>query len=196
MKTTTNKIFHWAFIGMTVLALAGCGSSNTQQKPTTDERSRIIDNTEFTMRIPREWDVIEAKDFTSDVPEETVLVVRNNVKNDNFTANVNVVRRDLQSTKETLEYAKEVINRQKTGLLNYKESKRDVLKIKIGDKETDSYLVNFEGKKDPQSDLVTFVQAYGVKGTKGYIITGSYTAQESGNNKNTVEEIVKSLSLK
>lgn len=197
MKTTSKKIFHLALTALTLVALAGCGGSGGQQTaPTTDDRSRVIENPEFTMRIPREWDVIESKDFTSEVPPETILVMRNNVKNDNFTANVNVVRRDLQTTKETLEYAKEVINRQKTGLLNYKESKRDVTKMKVGDKEVDSYIVTFEGKKDAQSDLIVFVQTYAVKGTRGYIVTGSYAPQESGDNKNTVEEIIKSFSLK
>lgn len=197
MKTTTKKLLGVSIIIMaTVFALSGCGSSGTQQKPTTDERSRVIDNAEFTMRIPREWDVIEAKDFTADVPPETTMVVRNNVKNEDFTANVNIIRRSLQTTKETLEYAKEVINRQKSGLLNYKETKRDVSKMKIGDKTVDSYVVTFEGKKDAESDLVRFVQTYAVKGNMGYIVTGSYSLKESGDNMNTVEEIVKSFSLK
>ncbi len=196
MQTTTKKILGISIMMVTVLALSGCGNSSTQQKPTTDERSRVIDNAEFTMRIPREWDVIEAKDFTADVPAETTMVVRNNVKNEDFTANVNVIRRSLQTTKETLEYAKEVINRQKSGLLNYKETKRDVSKMKIGDKTVDSYVVTFEGKKDAESDLVRFVQTYAVKGNMGYIVTGSYSLKESGDNMNTVEEIVKSFSLK
>lgn len=194
--TTRKKILNFSLIALTVLALAGCGNSGTQTKTTTDERSKDLDYPEYTMRIAREWDVIEAKDFTADVPQETALVVRNNVKNEDFTANVNILRRNLQTTKETLEYAKEVINRQKSGLLNYKEDKRDVSKMNIGDKKVDSYVVTFEGKKDAQSDLIKFVQTYAVKGNYGYIVTGSYSLKESGDNMNTVEEIVKSFSLK
>lgn len=196
MRTPTKKILRFSLIALTVFSLAGCGSSSTSKPTATDDRSRVIDNPEFTLRIPREWDVIESKDFTSDVPQETVLVLRNNVKNDDFTANVNVVRRSLQKNQETLEYAKEVINRQKSGLLNYKEDKRDVSKMKIGDKQFDTYIVTFEGKKDVQSDLVKFEQTYAVKGTLGYIITGAYSMKESNDNINTVDEIVKSFALK
>jgi len=196
MQTTTNKILRFSLIAITVASLTGCGGSGTQTKAPTDERSRIIDNTEFNLRVPTAWEVIESKDFTNDVPKETLLVIRNNVKNDTFTANVNVIRKDLQTTEETLEYAKEVLNRQKSGLLNYKEYKRDVVKMKIGDKQVDGYIVTFEGKKDPQSDLIIFVQTYAVKGNRGYIVTGSYTPQESGDIKNTAEEVVKSFTLK
>lgn len=196
MKTTTKKILNFSLIALTVFSLSGCGSSSNTKTPATDDRSRIIDNPEFTLRIPREWDVIESKDFTSDVPQETVLVVRNNVKNDDFTANVNIVRRNLQNSQETLEYAKEVINRQKSGLINYKENKRDVAKMKIGDKQFDTYIVSFEGKKDASSQLVKFEQTYAVKGTMGYIITGAYSTKESGDNINTVDEVVKSFALK
>src|SRR5262249_2581887 len=140
--------------------------------------------------------VIEPKDFTSDVPPETVLVVRNNVKNENFTANVNIIRRNLQNTQATLDYAKEVINRQKSGLLNYKEDKRDTSKMTIGNTQVDSYLVTFEGQKDAQSDLINFYQTYAVKGNFAYIITGAYSPKETGDNINTVQTIVKSFALK
>lgn len=183
-------------ITLTLAVLTGCGTPTTQQQATPDEKSRIIDTPEYTLRIPREWDVIESKDFTSDVPQETALVVRNNVKNETFTANVNIIRRNLQTTQETLDYAKEVINRQKTGLLNYKEDKRDVSKMTIGGKQVDSYVVTFEGKKDAQSDQLKFVQTYAVKGTFGYIVTGSYSLQETSDNMNAVETIVKSFLLK
>ena len=81
MYSSTQKFLKISIIALTALSLAGCGGSGTQQKPTSDERSRVIENTEYTMRIPREWDTIESKDFTSDVPQETAIVVRNNVKN-------------------------------------------------------------------------------------------------------------------
>lgn len=196
MKTSTKKLLGVTLITLTLAALTGCGTSTTQQQATPDEKSRIIDTPEYTLRIPREWSVIEPKDFTSDVPQETALVVRNNVKNETFTANVNIIRRSLQTTQETLDYAKEVINRQKTGLLNYKEDKRDVSKMTIGGKQVDSYVVTFEGKKDAQSDQLKFVQTYAVKGTYGYIVTGSYSLQETSDNMNAVETIVKSFSLK
>ncbi len=196
MKTTTKKLLQISLITFSVLALAGCGGSTNQQNATTNNQSRIIDNPEFNLTIPREWDVIESKNFTSDVPPETALVVRNNVKNDTFTANVNVIRRTIQNSVESLEYAKEVINRQKTGLVNYKEDKQDLVKVKIAGKDVDTYIETFEGKKDAQSDLLVFYQTYAVKGNYAYIVTGSYSPKETTDNINVVQAIVKSFSLK
>ncbi len=193
---TTKKLFNFSILAFTVIALSGCGGSSTQQQTAANNQSRVIDNTEFTMTIPREWDVIESKDFTSDVPPETIIVVRNNVKNENFTANVNIVRRNLQATEASLDFAKEVINRQKTGLLNYKEDKNETAKIQIAGKPNDTYLETFEGKKDAQSDLIDFYQTYAVKGNYAYIVTGSYSPQETNDNINTVQTIVKSFTLK
>lgn len=185
---------------LTPFVLAGCfnlgGGTTTTPKVTTDERFRTLDDPAFKIVIPREWDVIEKKDFTSEVPQETLLVLRNNVKNEDFTANANVVRRDLQTTKETLEYAKEVINREKTGLYNYKELQRNTVKILIGDKSVDTYSISFEGAKDPASPVLRFFQTYAVKDKFAYIVTGAVSTKENDNNIKTVQDIVKSFSLK
>ena len=183
---------------MPMLFLSGCFNFNQEKdkKLPTDERSRIIEHSDFTMKIPREWDVIEPKDFTSEVPQNTLMVLRNNVKNENFTANVNILKNNLQLPKETLEYAKEVINRQKNGLYNYKETKKDLVKIQIGNKKYDTYIVYFEGKKSPESELAKFVQTFGVKGNFAYIVTGAVSPNENSNTVNVVEDIVKTFVLK
>ncbi len=181
-----------------LLFLSGCFNFNQEKtkKPATDERSRIIEHSEFTLKIPREWDSIEPKDFTNEVPQNTLMVLRNNVKNENFTANVNILKNNLQIPKETLEYAKEVINRQKNGLYNYKETKRDLVKTQIGEKKFDTYMVYFEGKKSPESEMVKFIQTFGVKANFAYIVTGAVSPNENSNTVNVVEEIVKTFALK
>ncbi len=124
-----KRILTVASLLLLSLTLTGCFNSGTTPTPTTttNEKTRIINDAkyDFTLVIPREWDVIESKDFTSDVPSETVIVFRNNIKNEDFTANVNIVKNILQTPRETLDYAKQVLNRQTSGLYNYKESKRD-----------------------------------------------------------------------
>ncbi len=186
-----------------ILVISGCfnfGSNpgTTTSKPTANDRIRTIDDLkyDFTIQLPREWDVIEKKDFTADVPPETVVVFRNNIKNEDFTANVSIIRTELQTPKETLEYAKEVINRQKNGLYNYKETKRDLVKIQIGDKNVDTYLTYFEAKKDPGNDVVKFMQTYAVKNNAAYIALGAMSTKENDNNAKTVEDIIKSWKLK
>ena len=184
------------FITISIFALSGCGSSTNTTKTPVDERSRLIDNTEFSVKIPREWDVIEPKDFTSDVPSETLIVFRNNVKNENFTVNVNIIKKNLQKPQDTLEFAKEVINRQKNGLLNYQQSKQDLTKMTVAGKQVDSYTMLFQAKKDVQSDSINFFQTYATKGNFGYIITGSYAGGETSDNINIAQTIVKSFGLK
>lgn len=186
-------------VALTILVLGGCSSgSTTTPKTSDDDKTRIIDNAQydFNVRIPREWDVIEAKDFTSEVPKQTVIVFRNNVKNEDFTANVNVIRNTLQTPRETLDYAKQVLNRQKGGLYNYRETARDLVQVSITGKKVDTYLTHFEAKKDPASELTKFVQTYAVKGSEAYIVTGSLSPKENTNNANTVDEIVKSFTIK
>ena len=192
----SKRVFTFSLIALSAIALAGCGGGNKTSAPATDEKSRIVETTEFSAKIPREWDVIEAKDFSSDVQKETVLIFRNNVKNENFTANVNVVKKNLQKTEESLDFARATINRQKNGLLNYKQTKQDLTKMTITGKQFDSYTTSFEAKKDEQSDLVNFFQTYAVKGNSGYIFTGSYSTNESSANVTAVQDIVKSFSLK
>ncbi len=181
-----------------MLVMTGCSFGGTTPKISDDDKTRLIDATQydFTIRIPREWDVIEAKDFTKEVVPETVIVFRNNVKNEDFTANVNVVRKTLMDTRETLDYAKMVLNRQKGGLYNYRETSRDLIQIAIGGKKVDTYFTTFEAKKDPSSSLTKFVQTYAVKGTEAYIVTGSMSPKENQNNINAVEDIVRSFSVK
>lgn len=193
LKKTTPII-----ILVCTLILGGCFSftQKPETKAPTDERSRLIENSEFSVRIPREWDIIEPKDFTSEVPQNTLMVFRNNVKNENFTANVNILKNNLLTEKTTLEYAKEIINRQKTGLYNYAEIKRDLVKIQTGDKKVDTYLIKFAGKKSAESEMANFIQIYAAKGNFAYIVTGALSPKETSNAASIIEEIIKSFGVK
>lgn len=179
-----------------VLILSGCASSNQNQRVTTDERTRIVENSEFGVRIPREWDVIEPKDFTSEVPRETQLVFLNNIKNEDYTATVNITKNVLLEPKVTLDYAKEKINQAKQSLYNFKEIKRDVVKIPVGGQEIDTYIITYEGKQAPDQILGRFNQTFAVKDKSAYIITGTYSTVENANTIAAVEDMIKSFSLK
>jgi hypothetical protein len=194
-----KKYFLLGLFVFSFISLWGCSlGGGTTPTVTTDERIRTIDDPQydFTVRIPREWDVIERKDFAAEVPKETVIVFRNNIKNENFTANVSVLRHSLQKPQSTLDFAKLILNRQRTGLYNYKETRRDLVKTKIGGKEVDTYVTYFEAKKDPASPLARFIQTYVVKDNSAYIALGAFSPEENSNNVKTVEDIVKSFKLR
>lgn len=199
MKINPKQIIRILLPIITIFVLSGCfdlgGSKPAETKP-IDERSLLYETSEFSITIPKTWEVIEKKDFTSDVPAETVVVFRNNVKNENFTANVVVVKNNLLEPIVTLEYAKMVKNRQKAGLIDYKESRQDESKITIGTTEEPTYFNLFEAKKSAQDKLVRYLQTYAVKGNSAYIITGAVLPTENDATVKTIEDTVKTFKLK
>jgi hypothetical protein len=199
MKINSRHFILTASI-LSLLILSGClnfgGDSSGEPAKTANENTITYDTGEFSIVVPKDWEIIESKDFTSEVPNETVVVFRNNVKNENFTANVNIVRNALQEPVSTLDYAKMVLNREKNGLYNYKESRRDSVKISIGGTETDTFFVLFEAKKSADDKNIRYLQTYGVKGDSAYIVTGAASPQEDANMIKTIEDTVKSFKLK
>lgn len=180
-----------------MLSFSGCfnfGGSDSSK--TTDENATTYTTNAFFINVPKAWDIIEKDDFTMDVPPETQVVFRNNVKNETFTANVIIIQNLIQTPLPSLEYAKMVYNRQSTGLYDFKEINKNVVKIKIGDKEEQTNFLSFEAKKGPSEKLIRYLQTYAVKDNNAYIVTGAISPQENANTVKFVEDIVKSFNLK
>lgn len=181
-----------------LLTLSGCfsldgsGSTPTDNNP-AGAQSRTYNNNQFSFAFPSSWDVIEPKDFTSDIPRETQVVVRNNIKNDTFTANINIVKNDLQTDKSSLDYAKEILNRQKTGLLDYKETKRELIKLPIGGQDQETYYVEFDARLNATDPVTRFIQTYAVKDRAGFIMMASYSQQENTTVIDQLQKMVKSF---
>ncbi len=194
------KTAHYILVAsaLSIFTLSGCfsfGDSSQTPKP-ADETTVLYETGQFSIRIPKSWEVIDSKDFTSEVPRETVVVFRNNVKNENFTANINIVRNELQEPISTLDYAKMVLNRQKTGLYNYKESRREDTSMTIGGAATSTFFTLFEAKKTTDDKSVRYLQTYGVKAEYAYIVTGAVSPSENENMVKTMEDTIKSFQLK
>jgi hypothetical protein len=180
-----------------LLTLSGCFSLDGGTAPvdTTQgsSQSRTYNNNQFSFVFPGSWDVIEPKDFTSDIPRETQVVIRNNIKNDTFTANINIVKNDLQTDKSSLDYAKEILNRQKTGLLDYKETKRELIKLPIGGQDQETYYVEFDARLNATDPITRFIQTYAVKDRGGFIMMASYSQQESTTVIDQLQKMVRSF---
>jgi hypothetical protein len=184
------------------LLFAGClnpGPSTNNQPPANQENStetRVFNNNEFSLNFPASWDVIQAKDFTSDIPSETQVVIRNNIKNEDFTANINVIKHSFQnSAKNSLDYGQEILNRQKSGLLNYRETKKEIVKRNIGGQQVDTYLVEFEAKLNQTDPILKFVQTFATKDNNGYTALGSYSQLENSIVINQVNQTVQSFQV-
>lgn len=181
-----------------LFSLGGCfnfGEDTSSGGGQSEEGYTTYKTEEFSIMVPEKWEVINENEFTTDVPEVTVAVFRNNVKNETFTANVNIVMKKLQEPADTMEYAKMVVNRQSSGLVNYKELAKETVQMWIEGKETATLLNRFEAKKTAEDNTVRYVQTYGVKGDNAFIVTGSFAPQESESVLQTVEKIVKSFRL-
>lgn len=201
MNKFQSRKFKFAVIATTaIFTFSGCfnlgGSTTGTGSKTIDEKSKLYETNAFSIIIPKDWEIIEKDSFTSEVPQETVVVFRNNVKNETFTANVNIVQNNLQQPTSSVEYSKLVNNRQKSGLFDYKETKKDNTKVKIGDKDEDTVLLAFEAKKSTDEKIVRYIQTYAVKGNSAFIITGAISPQENDSTVKTVEDMVKSIVLK
>jgi len=94
-----------------------------------------------------------------------------------------------------LDYAKEILNREKDGLLDYKETKRDLVKIKIAGNDIETYNVEYEARLAQTDPLVHFIQSFAVKNKAGYIILGSSSLQENSTVVNKVSDIIKSFKI-
>ena len=190
-----NKFIKFSLLFLIIISIGGCfsfGGDSDQEQP-AEEGYTTYRTDNFSIDVPSKWDVINQDEFTSDVPEVTVVVFRNNVKNETFTANVNIVARKLQEPIDSLEYAKMVVNRQSSGLIDYRELSKEEVKISGG--ETDTLLTIFEARKNADDNLVKYIQTYGVRGDTALIVTGAVSPQESESVVQTIEKIVKSFSL-
>ncbi len=194
-----KKIGFISFLFVTLLSFSGCFNffgEEESQEGLPDATSSTYQQNDFSLTVPSSWEVIDKNDFTSDVPDETVVVFRNNVKNETFTANVVVVQRTLQSSVDSLEYANLVNNRQKSGLIDYRELSKEQITLGIGEGEESTYFTKFEARKATNEPLIRYQQLYGVSGSLAYIVTGASSEQENDSTVQTIETIVRSFRLK
>lgn len=193
-----KKLSTVLLITLSLLSLSGCFNFFEEEPQQTDSSltSSTYQTTDFSINIPADWEVIDQNDFTSDVPPETLVVFRNNVKNETFTANVNIVQRDLQESVSSLEYANLVNNRQKSGLVDYNETHKETILLPSGDQQVDSYFTAFGARKSTSEPLIRYVQTYGVRGNSAFIVTGAFSPQENDVTSQSVEDIIRSFQLK
>ena len=80
-------------------------------------------------------------------------------------------------------------------MLNFQETKRELTKINIAGTDTETYTAEFTARLTQHDPLIHFVQTFGIKGTSGYIILGSYSLQENTTVVNKIKNIIKSFKL-
>ncbi|EKD63563.1 MAG: hypothetical protein ACD_51C00257G0001 [uncultured bacterium] len=94
------------------------------------------------------------------------------------------------------DYALEMLQFHSESLIDYKLLEQQEIEIEIDGQPTPTYLNYFEGRNSTTSDLLKFVQVYGVEDGFGFIATGSFLPDEDEFAIDNCVYMVKSLELK
>jgi len=183
--------------------LSGCFGASDETKPSDKkiEGFHAYSTGEFSMQIPDEWEILTPEKFQSNVPKNTLIAFRNNIKDEKFTANVVVIKNELQQEQEisTLDYAKSLRQKVSQDLSAYGEVAVEQVKVFVGGKENETVFLYVLGREQPDSELKKFIQISAVKGKTAYIAIGSMLPTENETNITLTDKIVtmiKSFELK
>lgn len=179
-----------------ILLLSACGNDTKdpdQIKKEAEAAGKIIyDTDEFSLQIPKDWEVIEKSSYPSNVPPEIVVGLRNNIKSDIFTANLTIAKKGLAEEILTRDFAKSSLATIKKSLMGFTLISEN--EGKIG--ELNTYLMEVEGKKTSSEPIIRFKQLYIVNNSSGYTVTASYLPTEDESVVNALKEMLESFALK
>lgn len=195
MKNILSKRFSIGVLLVLTLSLSGCfGSSAVSSGPATGYHTYGIDD--ISLNIPDEWEVITASEFTSGVPPQTVIAFRSNIKNPIFTPNVTIARTPVNETTLTLDYAKSLKHRIETSLVSYVDSGSEAVAVLAGGAPVDTLMIKSQGAERPQGDIKYFVHIPVIRNGFAYTIVGTSLANADDAEKEKIEIIAKSFSVK
>lgn len=198
--TMTKKLRLLSLIILTPLLLSACSgddSGDSDDQSTVPAGKALYETSAFTLIVPENWEKIEEADFNSNVPDSAVVGFRNNEKNEVFTANLNVTHTFLGEDVASKDFAKSTVAKVKTSLVGFQEnSTRDYLIPKGKNETIDTYMIEFEGKRNASAPIVRFRQIYAVDSKNAYAVTAAYLVTEDENVVNALSEMLDSFTLK
>lgn len=172
------------------LLLTGCFSSDEE----SDNGTNNYQAADFSINVPDEWAVIESSDFTSNISAQTAVAFRSNFRSEVFTANLNVLIKDLgEENISASDYAKSSLSKIRSSLLNFQEIASE--EVSLGEAETPGYRMSFSGKTGPSQPIIQFEQLYVTDENLGFQITGAHLPDENESVVKQIEEMLDSFSL-
>lgn len=175
--------------------LTACSSDESGDSVAT-ENTKTYEGSNFTVKLPLDWEVIEPVDFTSAFPAQTQVAFLNNVQHEVYTANANVTVRAVEEGTVTADFAKNMLGNAKSSLLEFVEIGNSEKIVMQGENEISGIIYEFQGKKSASNSIVTFRELYLVIGDQGIIFTASHLPDESENVVNQLNEMLDSFALK
>ncbi|NCS68183.1 hypothetical protein COW94_03655 [Candidatus Peregrinibacteria bacterium CG22_combo_CG10-13_8_21_14_all_44_10] len=177
-----------------LLIISGCGSTDTSDSTADNPLYYTYSASSFALEVPNDWETISQ--FTSDYPQNTLVAFRNNLKDLSFIANVNIVANAVNKGMNNGDYALEMLQTHSENLIDYRLIEKQEIEILINEQSTPTYLNYFEGRNSVDSDILEFVQVYGVNNQIGYIVTATFLPEEDNFIVENAVHVVKSLELK
>lgn len=165
------KKFFVALIALSLLVF-GCTGGESITAPNDEIDTNLFDvyqTNDFAIGYPKGWKLKD--DFTSDLTQATEVAFVSHVKEFFFTPTVSVSMREVTSGVKTLDFAKVVMAQNEKSLLNF--NLVDSADFALPNIDA-SVLNTFQGKVQPEGDLVEYFQTYAISGTKAFIITGAH----------------------
>ena len=182
-------------LSITSLFLTGCfGSSPTEELLSISEIQYA--QSDFTIKIDKNWETIEEPSFTSGVPKSTKVVFRNNLHNEIFTANINISKISINDNSNAQDFALNSLEESRKKLTSFTEISSEEFKVPYLDSYLPAHRIVFQGKEEPSSVKIRFDQTYVINNNTGYTITGAYLPREEENVVNNIQAMLESFSLK
>jgi len=167
--------------------VSACGGSSNDTTVNDNVNFKLYASQDFAIRYPIDWEVKTA--FDGKFPDSTVIVFVNITDKASLKANINIDRRSVSNV-DNISFAKQMLNRHETDLIEYKKIAEQNLKVKVSGEAKDTVMTVFEGKNKTDGDRFQFIQIYAVKGSYAYIATGTMLAAAD---EATIQAITSSL---
>ncbi len=175
------------------LTFTGCFGGTSGEESVQGKITYQTDN--FIILVPESWEALGKSDFTSNIPSNIVAAFRNNIQNEIFTANLTISEDILEEEITSEDFGKSSLAQAKNTLISYREISREEIQIISGEESLNSFIVEFEGKRNNSEPLIRFKQTYAINDGIGYIITGSFLQTENENVVKTIDEMLNSFAL-
>jgi len=196
-----TKISKILATGAVTFIFSGCSffsSSTTTTQTSTINPSKITyQASDFSITIPRDWEVLDGNKLPAGSPKSVVVAFKNNIKNKKFISNINIAEYNSKDEKTTQEeVVKSMKDNYKNSLIDFTDLGDKSVNVNAGGKPAPGILTTFTGKSDASENTKNFKQLYIKYNNISYIITTSYGQDEDPEVVSKIDETINSFELK
>lgn len=160
------------FLIILLLLPIGCfgGGGQTTGIPTlSSETYDLYETSAYLIQYPKGWKL--RTDFPANIDAYTQVAFISNIKEVFFTPTVTVAVENISDGVLTKDFAQKIIDQNGKSLLNY--NLIDKNEVVIDEAGNITYLIEFQGKNNPEDNLIDYLQTYFVADGKGFVVTGA-----------------------